>query len=103
MKVSVNGTELFSLNETQRKVLCNDVSSVSLEDDCKRRLQWVLMHKHAQCMERLRKEWLPKLKGRVDVVPLDDDAFAQLVFKQEDYMDKAARDEAAKPVDPVVP
>lgn len=92
MKISVNDKELFCLSDIQKKVICNDIPSDILDSDLQRRLQWVLTHKYEQCMKRLREEWMPKLKGRVQAVPLDDDAFAQLVFSQPDYKDRKDRD-----------
>jgi hypothetical protein len=92
MKISVNNRELFSLSEVQKRVICNDIHADILDSDLERRLQWVLMHKYEQCMKRLRDEWMPKLKGRVESVPLDDDAFAQLVFSQQDYKDRKGRE-----------
>jgi hypothetical protein len=63
-----------------------------MEDDMKRRLQWVLMHLHEQCMKRLREEWMPKLADRMDSIPTGDEKFADLVFSQPDYKDRKARD-----------
>ena len=103
MKISVNDQELFTVSAVQKQVLGNDISMDALDKDCKRRIQWVLMHKYEQCMARLRKEWMPKLKGRVESVPLNDDAFAQLVFGQSDYKDRQARDLANVPAEQIVP
>ena len=101
LKVLVNGEPCSPLNEIKCKVLANDVAD--LESDMKRRIEWVYHHKYKQCMKRLRNEWMPKLKGRVESVPLDDDAFAQLVFSQPDYKDRKARDLANVPAERVVP
>lgn len=92
MKISVNNRELFSLSDIQKKVICNDIHADILDADLERRLQWVLMHKYEQCMKRLRDEWMPKLKDRVESVPTSDDAFASLVFSQPDYKDRKCRE-----------
>lgn len=93
MKISVDGKELFELTETQKKVICNDINSDIFDADMKRRLEWVLKHKHERCMERLRSEWMPKLKENgVQSIPLDDDAFANLVFSQPNYRDRKAKE-----------
>ena len=92
MKISVNDQELFNLSAIQKQVICNDICSDELDADLQRRLQWVLSHKYEQCMKRLRDQWMPKLSGRVESVPTNDDAFAQLVFSQPDYKDRKARD-----------
>jgi hypothetical protein len=94
MKISVNNKELFSLSDIQKKVICNDIHADTLDADLERRLQWVLTHKYEQCMKRLRDEWLPKLKDRVESVPTSDDAFAYLVFSQPDYKDRKSREDS---------
>lgn len=93
MKVSVNDKELFSLNETQKSVIKNDIHEDEFESDMKRRLQWVLTHKYERCFERLKREWEPKLKAKgIQSIPLDNDAFAQLVFSQSEYKGRKDRD-----------
>ena len=97
MKISVDGQDLFALSETQKKVLCNELSGVELDQDLKRRLEWVIMHKYHQCLTRLKKEWEPKLKANgLKSIPLDDDEFAQLVFSQPDYKDRDSREKESK-------
>lgn len=93
MKISVNDTELFSLSQIQQLVIQNEINSADLDADMKRRLQWVLTSKYDECYKRLFTEWFPKLAERgVQSIPTDKDAFAQLVFSQPDYKDRAARD-----------
>ena len=60
----------------------------------KRRLQWILVdEKYQRCMERLRKEWEPKLKADgVAMLPTDNDAFAQMVFAHPQYKNRSQRD-----------
>lgn len=93
MKISVNDLELFTLSDTQKLVIQNDIHSDIFEDDMKRRLQYILTHKYERCFERLKKEWEPKLKENgVTSIPLDNDAFAQLVLSQPNYKNRAQRD-----------
>ena len=92
MKISVDDKELLTLSETQKKVICNDISTDIFEEDMNRRLKYILIHKYDQCFDRLKKEWEPKLADRMDSVPTGKDAFAQLVFSQSDYKDRLARD-----------
>jgi len=93
MKVSINDQELFTVSAIQKQVIANDIDSDALDADLQRRIQYSVMHKYAQCMKRLRDEWLPKLKANgVQSAPLDDDAFAQLVFSQPNYKDRKARE-----------
>ena len=94
MKISVNDQELFTLSELQKKVIQNDIPSEIFEEDMKRRLKWVLVdEKYARCMERLRKEWEPRLKAEgVELLPTSDDAFAQMVFAHPQYKSRSQRE-----------
>jgi hypothetical protein len=93
MKISVNDKELFTLSDIQKQVIKNDIPENIFEEDMNRRLQWVLMHKYEQCFGRLKTEWDQKLAANgVQMIPTDADAYAQLVFSQPNYKDRAARD-----------
>lgn len=96
MKISVDcqcSDKLFELNDTQKKVICNDIMSEELDSDLKRRLQYILMHKYERCFARLKQEWEPKLAVRgITSIPTDRDEFAQLVFAQSDYKDRSTRE-----------
>ncbi len=92
MKISVDDQELFRLSETQKQVIKNDISEEMFDEDMKRRLQYILMHKYERCFERLKKQWEPKLKAKgVAMLPTDDEAFAQLVFSQPEYKTRSQR------------
>ena len=91
MKFFVDEIEVFELTETKKKVIQNEILSSVFEDDMRRRVKYIVQHKYQNCFERLKKHWEPKLKGRVESVPLDEEAFANLVFSQEDYKDRTAR------------
>lgn len=92
MKISVNEEGFFELSEVQRKVICNDIREDEFEADMKRRLYYIIMHKYEKCLERLKQEWLPKLKSRVDFVPTNDDALVLLIFSQPDYKCRKTRE-----------
>lgn len=93
MKISFNDVELFTLTPTQCQVLCDAIPHDVLEDDLKRRLQWVLMHKYERCFARLKQEWDAKLAANgVEMIPTNPDAYAQLVFAQPNYKDRKTRD-----------
>lgn len=92
MKVKVNNEDLFELSEVQKKVICNDIHEDEFEQDMKRRLQYILMHKYERCFERLKKEWDEKLKSRVEAVPTNADKYAELVFAQPDYKCRKTRE-----------
>lgn len=92
MKISVNDQELFTLSETQKKVLKNDIHEDEFDVDMKRRVQYIVNHKYERCLERLKGEWLPKLKSRVESIPTNDEALAQLIFAQPDYKCRKTRE-----------
>lgn len=93
MKIKLDNEIVLDLNETKKKVIKNDINEELFEEEIKRRLHWVLTHKYEQCLERLKKEWTPRLKNSgVKSIPLDDDEFAELVFSQSDYKNRSQRE-----------
>ena len=91
MKISVNDQELFTLSETQKKVIKNDIHGDEFDSDMKRRLHYILTHKYERCLERLKLEWMPKLKDRIESIPTNDEALAQIIFSQPDYKGRKER------------
>lgn len=91
MKVSVDGNDLFSLSETQKKVIKNEVLLEIFEEDMKRRLQWVLTHKYEECFKKLKEQWEPILAQRMSSIPTDPDKLAEIIFSQPDYKNRSQR------------
>ena len=97
MKISVDGKDLFSLNDTQMKVIMNDIHEDECHEDMCRRLKWVLTHKYEQCFKRLKQEWDAKLlENGVTMVPTQPDEYAELVFSQPNYQSRKQREESVK-------
>ena len=93
MKILVDGIELFELSEIKKKVIQNNIPKDIFEDDMKRRIQWVLMHKYDECYKELKAEWDKKLADNgVAMIPTDPDLYADLVFSQPNYKDRKDRD-----------
>lgn len=93
MKISIDGIVILELNKTQEKIICNDVKSEDFFNDCSRRIEYVINHKWKMCMERLKIEWIPKLKeAGIDTIPIDDEKLAELIFSQPDYKDRTQRE-----------
>lgn len=92
MKISVDDKELFTLTETQKKVIKNDIKSDEFEDDIKRRLEYVIMHRYKQGLTKMKRDWEPILSERVAQMPLESEAFVNLVTSQQDYKDKYDRE-----------
>ena len=83
---------ILELKEIHKKVIQNDIPTDIFEEDMERRLQYILTHKYERCLERLKKEWLPKLKGRIESIPLNDEDLAELILRQPDYKNRQNRD-----------
>ena len=96
MKIYLNDFEVLTLTQAQLDVLANEIPVTFLEDDLKRRLNWVLTAKYEDCYKNLFDEWLPKLIANgVTSIPTNQDDFANLVFAQPTYRDRAMRDTEA--------
>lgn len=96
MKISVDDKELFTLSDVQKRVIQNDIPLEIFDEDMKRRLQYILTHKYEQCFTRLKQEWDPKLAASgVKMIPTDAEEYANLVFSQASYQDRAAREKKA--------
>ena len=92
MKVYINSELILELKEIHQKVIQNDVLSEKFDEDMKRRVQYVLTHKYERCLERLKKEWLPKLSERMDTIPTNNDQLCELIFSQPDYKNRSQRE-----------
>lgn len=93
MKISVNDVELFTLSDIQKKVISYEIQNEILDDDLKRRIQWILMHKYDEVFKSFRNEWEPKLIAEgAKSLPTDKEEFASLVFAHPDYKDRSARE-----------
>ena len=92
MKIKVDGRDVLELNETQKKVIKNDIHEDEFQKDMERRVAYILQHKYERCFDRLKKEWEPKLRIRVASVPTDPDAFAELIFSQPEYRSRKQRE-----------
>ena len=92
MKILIENELILELSEIQKKVIKNEIPDEIFEEDMKRRVHYILTHKYEQCFERLKKEWLPKLKERVDTIPTDDEKLTKLIFSQKDYKSRSKRE-----------
>lgn len=94
MKISVNGDLLFELSDHHKMVLANDIDASILEEDLKRRIEYIVMHKYEQCLKRFRAEWEPKLRSEgAESIPCDDAKFCAMVCARSDYKSRAQREE----------
>ena len=94
MKISIDNEELFTLSETQKSVIMDEIPSEIFEDDIKRRIKWILIEeKYERCMKKLKEKWIPKLKERgIKLIPTDDIELAELILSQSDYKNRSERE-----------
>ena len=96
MKIKIDLKEILELTETQKRVLKHDIDEDIFDADIERRVQYIITHKYEQVFKRLKEEWEPKLKANgVESVPLNEAAFAELVFAQPNYKGRKAREDEA--------
>ncbi len=92
MKIYMDSEQILELKEIHQKVIQNDIPTDIFKADMKRRVQYILTHKYKRCLERLKKEWMPKLKERMDSIPSNDEDLAALILSQPDYKNRQTRD-----------
>jgi len=92
MEIKLDDEVILKLSEVEIKTLMNDISSDELKEDIARRLKYIVMHKHDECLKRLKEQWIPKFKelGK-DSIPLDDKMFCEEVFACSSYECKKIR------------
>lgn len=96
MKISVDGVDLFELSDVQKQVIQNNIPSEIFDEDMKRRLQWILMHKYEQCFKEFKEEWDSKLiTNGIKMIPSNDEEYAKLVFAQPNYKNRSQREAEA--------
>lgn len=90
-KVKYDNQDSFDIPTWWQKVIENDVAD-DFDIDTQRRLKWVIEHKKDQCLKRMKEEWIPKLKAKgLESIPLDDEAFVNLVIGQPEYKNALVR------------
>lgn len=93
MKISVNDVELFTLTDTQQKVIMDYIPASIFEDDIKRRLQWVLMHLYEIAFNKLKERNEALLSSNsIETFPTDPDKYAELIFSLDGYQNRESRD-----------
>lgn len=93
MKIKVDNTELLTLTETQKNVIKDTVHADHFDEDMKRRIKYILLHKYEQCFKALKQKWDKKfLENGVKTIPTDPDEYAKLVFEQPNYKDRKMRE-----------
>lgn len=92
MKIFVETDMVYEIDDLKKKVICNDIMEDIFEEDIRRRVRYIIEHKFERCLQRLKDEWIPKLKDRVTHIPTDDMQLASLIFGQTDYKCRKTRE-----------
>lgn len=97
MKIYADDQLLFEISDSDFKLLNNDLLCV--EEDIKRRLQWVISHKLDLCYKSLKEEWDQKLADNPDIssVPTKRDEYVNFVTGLDDYKNRTDRESDIKP------
>lgn len=94
MKILIDGVELLTLTETQKKVIQSGLGAEIFDNEIKRILKWILLDQRYQLsFNALRDEWIEKLSKRYTTIPTNQDELAKLIFSQPDYKDRTTSQE----------
>jgi len=85
MKFYVDQTQVYELDQTQQKIIQDNVKPDLFVGDMERRVAWVISQKLDQSFDQLFAHWLPILQQRYESLPSNKNFFAELVFAQPDY------------------
>jgi len=85
MKFYVDQTQVYELDQTQQKIIQDNVKPDLFVGDMERRVAWVISQKLDQSFDQLFAHWLPILQQRYESLPSNKNFFAELVFSQPDY------------------
>jgi len=85
MKFYVDQTQVLELDQTQSKIIQNNIPQALFTADMERRVAWVITEKLNTSFDSLFAHWLPILQQRYESLPSNKNAFAELVFAQPDY------------------
>lgn len=94
MQVKVNDEVIFELSDIQKKVICHDIHEDDFDEDMKRRIKYIVMHKYERCLARLKAEFSERLAADYGSIPSNDENLARLIFDRPDYLCRKKREEA---------
>ena len=91
MKVSIDDVELFTISDTQRKIICDYLKEEIFEEDMKRRIKWIVDEITKNAFDQLKNRWMPVLEQEHDSIPTNKEALAELIFARSDYLNRSQR------------
>lgn len=97
MKIYLDQTELVEISTTRLGVFCSQVNEDYLVAYLTEKLKEGLAREYTAAFNRFKKEWDEKLLAdNVTTIPLDQDAYAQMIFAREDYKTAKQKEQAAQ-------
>lgn len=96
MKISVDGVELLTFTETQKKVFQHTFPKETCEASLKGLIRHIVENKFNRCFMRLENEWGPVLLKERESLPLNKERYAEEIFKHKDYKNRSAKLAAKK-------
>lgn len=92
MKIFLDDETFCQLSDTQIKVMAHDMHKDIIDEYLRNRIEQAVFGKYQQIFKTLKSEWDYKLRiNGVKLIPVDEEEYAQLVFSQPNYKDKAQR------------
>lgn len=91
MIIKADDREILNIDEMTKKLISDDVNRDIIDQDIIRRIKWIVQHKAEFNYQRLKKQWVPKLKNRNISIPKNPKALATVIFAQPDYKDAKTR------------
>jgi hypothetical protein len=92
MKIYLDNLEIFEITNIDRLLLEHDL--IDVDNEIKRRLEYIIKHKVDQCYSRLKSEWDKKFQSDVNItsVPTKRDDYVALVIAHPDYKNRSVRE-----------
>lgn len=85
--ISCDGVPFYTIPVSIQRFIYKFISQ-DPEYNCER-IIWIVKHKYERCLERMRREWEPKLG---DLIHSDPVLFANSVFSKVEYKDRKSRE-----------
>ena len=93
MKIYLDSKEIYELTDDKLNVLKAYLLEEELESEIERRIIEAIESKYQACLGRVRADWESKLEeSGIDMIPTNKENFAKLVFKQDFYKNRTARE-----------
>ena len=91
MQISIDGKEIFVIQDHHKKALFYDIHADRFEQSIQTRLTYAVFYKYSQALDRMKKDWIPVIQNRYQGEYLHSNAdLIELITSQPDYKDRKA-------------